>query len=153
PVLEQMKGLSGAEYALDAAGRLTATLPESLIVLPPPDPTADAPESMLGERVVIGGQPYLHRGITLRPPHPNAGGVLHVFYPEQLLKDELRAAAWPLLGLGVTCGLVAVGLAVGIGHRLVGRIREFQRQTRRIADGDFRPMPLAERDDELRDLG
>jgi signal transduction histidine kinase len=150
-VLEQMKGLSGADYAVLGGSRPTATLAE-----PPADlPAADLhpPDELeLGTRAFLGGRAYLCRGLRLRPTHPNAGGTLYVLYPEEALQGELRAAAWPLLALGIGGGLVAVALAVGVGQRLVGRIRELQRQTRRIADGDFRPMPLGGRDDELRDL-
>src|SRR5436190_4186080 len=152
PVLEQMKGLSGAEYYLSAGDRSAATLigPPPATALPA---AADQRDDKLGERITNDGATYLCRGVALRPPHPNAGHVLYVFYPEQQLNDELRAAAAPLWILGAGGSLAALALAVGVGQRLVGRIAELRRQTRRIADGDLRPMPLAARDDELRDLG
>src|SRR5207302_7810572 len=49
-------------------------------------------------------------------------------------------------------GLIALGLAVAFGSRLVRRVRELEVRTRLIADGDFRPMPLPITDDELKDL-
>ena len=48
-------------------------------------------------------------------------------------------------------GLVAIALAV-IRSRLVRRIRDLDARTRLIAAGDFRPMPVSNGDDELRDL-
>lgn len=150
-VLEQMKGLSGAEYILeDGGGQLTTTLPQHPVELPTIRSAPGDPE--IGERIELRGATYLGQTIRLKPPHPSAGARLYVLYPEAKLQDELRAAAWPLLALGVGSGLCAVALAIGVGRRLVGRINELDRQTRRIANGDFQPMPLTGRNDELLDL-
>jgi len=48
--------------------------------------------------------------------------------------------------------LAAIALAVGLGQRLTNRIQELERRTRQIAQGDFSPMPVPQRNDELRDL-
>ena len=44
-------------------------------------------------------------------------------------------------------------LAFVIAQRTGRRIQELERRTRLIAAGDFGPMPLPGRNDELRDLG
>jgi signal transduction histidine kinase len=49
-------------------------------------------------------------------------------------------------------GGLAVTLAVLLAQRLGHRIQELERRTRAIAAGDFSPMPLPSRNDELRDL-
>jgi nitrogen fixation/metabolism regulation signal transduction histidine kinase len=54
--------------------------------------------------------------------------------------------------LGLVGGGMAVVLAVLLAGRLGRRIQELERRTRAIAAGDFSPMPLPRRDDELRDL-
>src|SRR5205823_4546358 len=72
---------------------------------------------------------------------------------ESLWRDARWGAIWPSLGLGASVGLVAMGLAVGQARRVSGRVRELERRARLIAGGDFSPMPLPGRDDEVRDLG
>src|SRR5262249_14593376 len=49
-------------------------------------------------------------------------------------------------------GVLALGLALAQAHRVGRRVQELERRTRLIAAGDFSPMPLPGRDDEIRDL-
>ena len=50
-------------------------------------------------------------------------------------------------------GLASLGLAVGLGQRLSRRLLQaLDRRARLIAAGDFSPMPLPARNDEIRDL-
>jgi signal transduction histidine kinase len=153
-VLEQMKGLSGAEFLLVRAdGSRETTLPETTD--PPADVPAAAPdrdEPALGPPVVIASAEYRFLRLDLHPPHRDAGGSIYIFYPESLRATAVRDATRPLLVLGGIGGLVAVGLAVLIGSRLVRRIRGLEQRTRLIAAGDFRPVPLTNPDDELTDL-
>src|SRR5262249_31905151 len=76
----------------------------------------------------------------------------YVLYPERLWRDALWGAVWPFVLLGGTLGPVVAALAVGLGRRLARRLRELERRTRLIAGGDFSPLPLPARDDEVRDL-
>jgi signal transduction histidine kinase len=154
-VLERMKGLSGAEYLLiNADGSRLATFPTTTIELPPesifrePKP---ADTAQLGPKVNVNGAEFFCRRILLHLP-PNDGTALYIFYPEALLKEALWDAVRPSLVLGLFGGLAAVGVAIGIGQRLVSRIRGLERRTRLIAGGDFSPMPLPKQNDELRDL-
>jgi signal transduction histidine kinase len=55
--------------------------------------------------------------------------------------------------LGAFGGLASIALTVGVAQRLSRRIQDLERRTRVIAAGDFSPLELAGRDDELRDLG
>lgn len=144
-VLEQVKQLSGAEYLLVGEDRI-ATLP----ILLKFDARSLLP-SELESRLVVGEKPYLSRAVLLRVPHRNAGSMLYVFYPEDLLDDAIRDAVRPSL-FGLIFGLVTVVFTFGIAQRLVGRIRELDRRTRLIARGDFSPMPLPKQQDELYDL-
>jgi signal transduction histidine kinase len=43
-------------------------------------------------------------------------------------------------------------LTLALGQRLSRRLQELERRTRLIAGGDFSPMPLPQRQDEIRDL-
>jgi signal transduction histidine kinase len=152
-VLEQMEGLSGAEYLLVAEdGNWTATLPVDPVALPAPEePTEDWQALRLGPPVRMGQQVYLCSGVRLRRG-PNTGSTLYILYPESLWRGALWEAIRPALVFGLFGGLASVVLALGVAQRLSRRIQELERRTRLIAAGDFGPMPLPGRDDELRDL-
>ena len=156
-VLQQTKGLSGAEFLLardDAT--LESTFPEPNPPPPAQVPTATQPqndeEHRLGPPVRVVGGEYRCLRLPLKPPHPNAGCDLYIFYPESLRETAVGDAVRPLVILGGAGGLIAVALGFAFGSRLVGRIRDLDARTRLIAGGDFRPMPVPSFDDELRDL-
>jgi signal transduction histidine kinase len=157
--LKLMKGLSGAEYLWgDAHGRPLlddADKPITTLTTPPgelPAATADWQDLRLGPRVRVGGVAYLCSGVHLGQKS-GRDFTLFIFYPESLWRDALWEAVRPSLILGAFGGLASIVLAVGVGQRLSRRIQELERRTRLIAAGDFSPMPLPRRDDELRDLG
>jgi len=156
-VLQQMKGLSGAEFLLVRPGGPTeSTFPDPRPAPPADVPTATQPENdaehQLGPPVEIAGAQYRCLRLTLRPPHPDSGSDLYIFYPESLRRTAVRDAVRPLVVLGGGGGLLAFALAVAFGSRLVRRVRDLDARTRLIAAGDFRPMPVPAADDELRDL-
>lgn len=156
-VLEQMKGLSGAEFILvPRFGPAESTLAD-----PQPTPPTDVPiatqpqedeEHTLGPPVELAGNQYRCLRLQLRQPHPDMGANLYILYPESLRRTAVRDAVRPLLILGGIGGLVAVALAFAYGSRLVRRIRDLEARTRLIAAGDFHPMPIPSTNDELRDL-
>ena len=150
-VLDQAKGLSGAEYLLVSSdGRRISTLAEAEIPLPTPE--VDWQALHLGPKVSVTGRTYLCSGVTLHPSTSESHGTLYILYPEALWRDALWEAIRPPLILGGSVGFVSVALTVGVAQRLGRRLQELDRLTRRIAAGDFRPMPISGRNDELRDL-
>ena len=139
--------LSGAELIELGAertilGGTLRTVPEGL---PPPHTSSE--DVRLDARVVVNGEPYLCSGIRLREKSD-----LYLLYPEALWRDAIWEAVRPSLLIGGGLGLAAVALAVAVGQRLTRRFQELERRTRQIASGDFNPMPLPRRDDEIRDL-
>jgi signal transduction histidine kinase len=151
-ILQQVKRFSGADYVLlPAAGEPMTTLGDGPVAMPAGLEVADDWHALrLGAPVRVAGRTYLSSGIRLRAP--NEGDILYILYPESLWRDALWEAVWPSLVLGGALGLASVGLTVGLGQRVSRRIGELERRTRLIAAGDFSPMPLPGRDDELRDL-
>lgn len=146
-IFDLLQRLSGAEL-LEVSGdgrRVGGTLKNVPGELPPP---GDA--SRLEARVLVEGRPYLCSGIKVRDSEEY--NTLYILYPEALWRDALWEAIRPSLLIGGGVGLVAVALAAAVGQRLTRRIQELERRTRQIAAGDFSPMPLPHRHDEIRDL-
>ncbi len=151
-ILQQVKRLSGADYLLIGQDGERLTTLEGAGTVTPETTVHDDPQALrLGPPVRVGGRTYLCSGIHLRRG-PNAGDTLYILYPESLWRDARWEAVWPFLVLGGSVGLASVVLAVILGQHLGGRIQELERRTRLIAGGDFSPMPLPRRDDEIRDL-
>ena len=151
-VMQLMKGFSGADYLLAKAGRRITTLPTTDVDLPEDLLHAsDAGTLSTGQLVTVEGQSYLCSGVRLYQPE-NAGADLYIFYPESLWRDAVWEAIRPSLILGAFGGLASVVLTIGLGQRLSRRVLELERRTRQIAGGDFSPMPLPRRNDEIRDL-
>jgi signal transduction histidine kinase len=169
-VLTKLRPLSGAEYLMKmrSGGILTSletdadsighvqeskdTLPASLAKAATSSPVADDWQTLhLGPPVEAQGQTYLCSGLRLHR-WPNRGDTLYILYPESLWRDARWEAIWPSLLLGVCLGTASLAIALAQAHRLSRRIQELEHQTRLIAGGDFSPMSLPARDDEIRDL-
>ena len=140
-VLEQMKGLSGAEFVLSKrGGEQVTTFPESVELQPEPS-----------EVLFRNGEEYRLLRVRLPENHPNAGDLLAVCYPESLRRGAVRDAVRPPLFVGLA--FFAVGMMLfAFGSRIVSRVRGLEAQTRAIAAGDFAATAPAGPDDELRDL-
>jgi signal transduction histidine kinase len=151
-ILHLMKQFSGAHYlVVDQAGGRQTTLETTDVQLPPTESPDHGQPLTLGSRVTVNGVAYLASGVHLREG-PNAGLTLYIFYPESLWRDAVWEAVRPSLVLGLFAAVAAIVLAVGVGQRLSRRVQELERRARLIAGGDFSPMPLPRRHDELRDL-
>ena len=108
----------------------------------PPSDSARASE--------VAGKTYFCQGVYLGEHEMR---ILYIFYPESLWQDVLWTAVKPSLYLGLFGGLASVVLALGMAQRLSRAVLELELRTRQIAAGDFSPMSLPRRNDELRDLG
>ncbi|MCE5267379.1 MAG: HAMP domain-containing histidine kinase [Planctomycetaceae bacterium] len=156
-VLWQMKGLSGAEFVL-VDSRQQAE--ESTIPLASPwlDELARIAKAGHGSResqavVALGGRNYLVDRVDvasrLRAAAPS---TLLILYPEDELASRVRQAVYPALIAGLVTAAIAVASATWLARRLARPIDVLVARTVAIARGDFRPMPVARRNDELRDL-
>jgi signal transduction histidine kinase len=161
-VLKYLHGLSGAELLfIGVRGARVSSFPEDYEPQPPLEPVSEEEDWQtlkLGRPVVVNGKRYLASGVHLHlPKRAKPSGTpfqtLYILYPESLWQDALWEAIRPSLVLGGFVGVASVALALGVSQRLGRRIQQLERRTRQIAEGDFSPMPLPGRQDELRDLG
>lgn len=154
-VLDQMRGLSGAHFAVFLGdGRVTeATLPALKLASPAVRaiPTMDQLDS-LGEAptLLLGGTRYL--AVPLRTSGGRDGPFLLLLYPETSWRQARREAATPPLAIGLTTlGLMAATTS-WIARRISVRIRQVQRQVARIAAGEFEGFDPGPGSDEIREL-
>ena len=157
-VLEQMSGLSGAHFLLlDGSGRVrtgTLALPPAAQEAAAHFPLAQGLETLdAQDRLGIGDQVYL--GCRIRLPGrfgTDASGSLVVLYREDRWTAEARRAVWPTLLAGGGAALLASLAAVMLARRIVRPLRQLAERTLTIANGQWEPMPVPTRNDELRDL-
>jgi signal transduction histidine kinase len=153
-VLKQTRGLSGAEFVVvDARGKVQAASLAAVDAGAIPRGAGGRGPFRLGEPIDVGGQRYLHTAIRLAP----RGGMseamlLHILYPQSFLREARFEAAYPPLVVGGLLLVVVVVLAVSIAGRLTRPILELRRQLGRLVQGDFRPLQVPPRNDELADL-
>lgn len=159
PVLEQMTGLSGADFVvLDANGSVRG----STLALDQSAHSALASVPLDTEPDVIGrttsvrleGQDYVAHRVQLRRSvaQPRPGDSLVVLYADARWSDAAWNAAFPPLSIGLLAASAVVVVSLLLSRRLVGPIEHVRKHAASIASGDFRPMQLTARDDETRDL-
>lgn len=158
-VLEQMHGLSGAQFILgDASGRVLASSDKALGLAAPAG--ADIPDFRRpGFRswrqwptLAIADQRYF--AARIRAPRAGAEGIasLLVLYPE----SSWRSALWDVAAAPIALGLAAVALTAQatrwFAERIARRVHRLRGQVARIADGDFAEIEPEEEADEIADL-
>lgn len=155
-VLQKLAGLSGAEFVVwDAQQQAqAATLPldaevrDRLKAVPDTGPLSDLSSNPL---VVIQGRSFLTARVPLRRTATRPLSLL-VLYPEDRWWTATRGAVLPPLIAGGVTALAAFVLTALWARRFTRPIARLSQQSESIASGDFQPMPLPNRDDELRDL-
>ncbi len=142
----------------DAAGRFQASsrpfsqadLAE-LLGLPSNQKLADFAGS---KTVELSGRRYMANRLSVANA-PAANGEpmsLAVAYPEERWNIARRQVVYPPLIVGAVAILLAIGVTALLARRLVQPLDALRRQAAAIEHGDFRPMPLAQRNDEIQDL-
>ena len=158
PVLAQIKGLSGAELVLVGAdGKLReSTLPVDRAWL---DNLAEIKKSPGGDAdaksklVSLGERDYLvdHVGIGGRF-RPGETSTLWILYPEDQLVSRVYQAVYPALIAGLVAAAIAVAITTWLARRLARPLVDLAARTAAIAQGDFTPLAVGRRNDELGDL-
>ena len=146
-VLRQMKLLSGADYLLlDAEGAvLESTLTTRAPLRIPADSDAEVSTTRLQE---VGFRSiWVDAGRASAPGHR----VLILFPQAELHELQREAITGPLLTGGLILTLTVLA-TTWVAHRMGRRMQIVRRQVARIASGDFEPLSVPDRDDEIRDL-
>lgn len=155
-VLEQMRGLSGAEFVLsDADGAVVATssMAAALRDLPRQNKVDPTHDFKLGTPTQVGDTRFYLAAVRLRRRAGVDGPlVLHILFPERSYIEALRQAVLPPLIVGGVALLLVVILGAMIAWRVTHPLRQLGGHVDRIAQGDFRDVPLPRRDDEVKDL-
>jgi signal transduction histidine kinase len=152
-VLRQASGLTGAQFVVSSlAGQPLAASDASLrdLVRPEHSPLADKNKTLVD---LAGDGRYLRRVVTLdRRPVGGSEQLLHVFYPEEQWREAYWSAIWPPLATGVAAVVLVSLAALIVARHVTLPIDRLQSQVAWIAHGDFAPIELPARDDEVRDL-
>jgi signal transduction histidine kinase len=158
PVLRQMKGLSGAEFVFfDGGYRVQA----STLLLSETERKYlqqrsfdhSSPSAPQRPRIVLAERSYLSQRVTVRGRPPIApGGWLVVLYPEENWAATLWQATYPAILVGTAAIAALVVVTMLLAHRFVQPIRRLGDRAAAIAEGDFQPLKVARRNDEIRDL-
>lgn len=157
-VLEQMKGLSGAEFAtLDADQHvLESTLNlqhddlQGIFSLQNNSLATDFSES---PKIQLGGQPFLGQRVPLsRSRTPRGPASLVLLYPEDRWWAESRQAFYPPLVIGLLATILVSFLASWLAQRLVAPIQKLEQHAATLARGNFGSQLAPTRNDEIGDL-
>jgi signal transduction histidine kinase len=154
-VLEQMHGLSGADFLLaDAAGHPLVTSGLTGENLPTTDLVTQRWQDLrLGPVITLGDEQFFHVAVHAdRRGTGNEPGLLHILYPARVLRDARRQASLPPLAVGAVALVLCVGLATWIARKLSQPLDKVRTQLGRLAEGDFQPLAVPARNDEVRDV-
>jgi len=161
-VLRQTRGLSGAEFvSTNEHGDIRAgsfeTPPRdwsTAIAAASAEKSGEKPAAAKSPRnVSLGGVEYLYWRVERSSRRPDdAGAVLHILYPQEQRRQLVREAIGPPLMIGALALVAAFAIAYLLAARIGRPIAAVREQFRKLAAGDYAPIALPERDDEVRDL-
>lgn len=158
-VCEQLKGLSGAEFALrDKQGvQIASTLSGIALPAGPPAVSLGEDESLSFdfEKVWrLGEQDYYWSKVKFPSrTEPPIASELNVLFPSSDLEQLRRKALWPTVGIAGVASALAILLAAALAQRITKPLSQVRSQISRLAEGDMATRLGFERTDELGLLG
>lgn len=152
-VVRRIGAMIGGDLVVcDADGHITTSTiaeTESLSSMLAEVPLTDD-ESASPQLVRWNAQVYLISAI--RRTYVQRPGTLYLMLPTDEFSLLLRHAVLPPLAAIVPFLILAVGVALVISRRIAGRVDQVRELFKRLASGDFQPVPASGRDDEIHDL-
>ncbi len=154
-VLEQMAGLSRAQYVLvdDSGDVIAASGPDFAHI--------DSQEWLRLERarhpgmrsVTLGGRSFYHRFFPI--DRRKAGGELtrlHVLFPAETYVAAWRRAVYPPLAVGAVALVIVVFLSLWTARRVTAPLARLREHAARLSSGDFGLLEVPRRRDEIAEL-
>lgn len=155
PVLEQVKRFTGAELVVTGEQSSAVRATDSNLLThwktPPEDLSDD--KVNLRAQIQIADQAYFHAATKVHPTQRSASSrQVHVLLPVADYRKQWADAFWPPLWFGLAA-VVPVGiLSVGLASMVTRPVDRLRARVETISHGDFTPLSVAGRNDELRDL-
>jgi signal transduction histidine kinase len=157
-VLKKMSGLSGADFVVfdssgivqDSSRRLADADLQALRQLPSQQNLADFANGRLLD--LAGGRFLASRLPVVSRSDRDTSTTLVVLYPEERWTIARRQVIYPPLVVGAAAVLLAVAVTAIFARRVVRPLESLRRQAAAIEQGEFRPLPLGSRNDEIQDL-
>ncbi|MCA9004865.1 MAG: HAMP domain-containing histidine kinase [Planctomycetaceae bacterium] len=153
-VLNQTKGLSGADFVLVEPDNevLSSTRPDFVPAAVKQNPP-EWNQLQISDVIETGDTRFFHAVVQIHQRSPTDDvQYLHIYYPVKAYREALSNAIYPSLLAGSIALIVVAILATVIAGRVTRPLQRLDRKVAQIAHGDFHPMTLPARDDEIRDL-
>jgi signal transduction histidine kinase len=157
PILNRLASLTGAEMILwDESNRVALMTPGIIQPLTAEETGAlaalddDVKYERFRNSITVAGQHYIHH--RMRYPGARQARAISILYPEESIEIARRNAMLPPLIVGSLLGFVTILTSFFIANSVSRRINSLQTQVRRVASGDFRPVPVPGRADEIQRL-
>lgn len=158
-VCEQLKGLTGAEFALrDNLGvQIASTLSGANLPTGPQAMSLGEGNSLVFdfEKVWRVGERDFYWSKVKLPSRtePPLANELNVLFPSSDLEQLRRKALWPTVGIASGASVLAILLAAALAQRITKPLSQVRSQISRLAEGDMATRLGFERTDELGLLG
>jgi signal transduction histidine kinase len=158
PVLRQMSDLSGVEFAFFDRGYRLQSGTLKLGIAEQKYLQQECFSGISNEKrdqtgILLKGRAYLSQCVEVKERPPiTPGGWLIVLSPKENWARTLWQATYPALLVGTAAIVALIFLTTLLAHRFVEPIRRLGDRAAGIAEGNFEPLPVSRRNDEIRDL-
>jgi signal transduction histidine kinase len=158
-VCEQLKGLTGAEFALrDNVGvQIASTLSGANLPTGPQAVSLGEGKGLLFDFEIVwrvGERDFYWSKVKLPSrTEPPLANELNVLFPSSDLEQLRRKALWPTVGIASGASVLAILLAAALAQRITKPLSQVRSQISRLAEGDMATRLGFERTDELGLLG
>lgn len=155
PVLESMKSLSNAEFALvDARGKVIARTQSSPQSFPIKNLPGQSSGSNLAEAVELDGASYFYTMVDrVGGSQTQDSGRMHIFVPRKTNRElQWQASATPLW-IALIAFPVAFLVSIALSSQVSRPLSHLRSQVQEIAIGHHSEIPITQTNDEIRDLG
>lgn len=152
-VVRRIGAMSGGDVVfLDREDNITSSTIEPAAELSSQlaDLPTDGPDALSTHTMTWNGSTQLVTAI--RRTHFRYPGTLYIIMPQTQFSAVWRQSVMAPATVAVVILILALAMAMLISRRVARRVDLLRNQFRYLASGDFRPVPVAGRDDEIRDL-